>query len=137
MRHFVGITLAVTLLAHGVSVAAANPLSSAGARSEDSVKALALQWFSQMQAGHIDRAQLAAKYSAQLTSDAVRAMSHQLQQYGASPIGDQVLRTRTIDDQTFYEVKLLFPRGESAAMLIGFDAEGKITGIDVLAMAGD
>lgn len=137
MRHFVGITLAVVLLVGSVSVAPANPPPQAGARSEDSVKALALQWCSRMEAGHIDRAQLTASYSAQLTSDAVRAMSHQLRQYGASPIGDQVLRTRTIDDQTFYEVKLLFPRGDAAAMLLGFDAAGKITGIDMLGMAGD
>jgi hypothetical protein len=64
-------------------------------------------------------------------------MSSQLKRYGASPRAAQVLRTRMIDDQTFYLVKLVFPRGDSAAMLVGFDTEGKITGIDFVSMAGD
>ena len=38
----------------------------AGMRTEESVKALALQWFVQMQAGQIDRTQLDTRYSAQL-----------------------------------------------------------------------
>ena len=90
-----------------------------------------------MAAGQIDRMQLTAKYSAQLSDDAVRMTSHQLKQYGASPIGAQILRTREFADQTIYLVKLLFPRGDAAAMLIGFDTEGKITGIDIISMAGD
>jgi hypothetical protein len=49
------------------------------------MKALALQWFVQMQAGKIDRTQYTAAYGAHLTDDAVQAMSHQLNQYGASP----------------------------------------------------
>ena len=50
------------------------------------MRALALQWFAQMQAGKIDRTQYTAAYSAQLTDDAVQAMSRHLNQYGASPI---------------------------------------------------
>jgi flavin-binding protein dodecin len=137
MRRFVGITLAVALLAGSSSAALANPARQAGARSEDSVKTLALQWFAQMEAGQIDRAQLESRYSAQLTDDVVRAMSSQLKRYGASPTDAQVLRTRAIDDQTFYLVKLVFPRGDSAAMLVGFDTDGRITGIDFVSMAGD
>jgi len=47
------------------------------------------------------------------------------------------LQSRTIADQNFYLVKLVFPRGDAASLLIGFDAEGKITGIDFISMAGD
>ncbi len=137
MRRFIGITLAVALLAANSSAVVANPARQAGARSEDSVKTLALQWFAQMEAGQIDRTQLASSYSAQLTDDAVRAMSRQLKRYGASPTNAQVLRTRSIDDQTFYLVKLVFPRGDSAAMLVGFNTEDRITGIDFVSMAGD
>ena len=137
MRHHVGITLVFALLAGGISATLANPAPQTSARSEDSVKALALQWFAQMEAGQIDRTQLEPKYSAQLSDDAVQAMSRQLKQYGASPIGAQILRTRAFNDQTIYLVKLLFPRGDAAAMLLGFDTEGKITGIDIIAMAGD
>jgi hypothetical protein len=137
MRHLVGIMLVATFLTGSLSAALATAPPPASARSEDSVKALALQWFAQMEAGQIDRTQLTSKYGAQLTDDAVQAMSRQLKLYGASPTGAQVLKSRTIDDQTFYLVKLLFPRGDSGAMLFGFNAEGKITGIDIVSMAAD
>ena len=101
------------------------------------MKALALQWFAEMEAGQIDRSQLESKYSAQLTDDAVQAMSRQLKRYGASPTSAQILRTRSFNDQTIYLVKLVFPRGDAAAMLVGFDTDGKITGIDFVSMAGD
>jgi hypothetical protein len=137
MRRLFGIAVAVTLLAASCSAVRASPARQADAPSEDSVKTLALQWFAQMEAAQIDRTQLTPRYSAQLTDDAVLAMSSQLKRYGASPRAAQVLRTRRIDDQTFYLVKLVFPRGDSAAMLVGFDTEGKITGIDFVSMAGD
>ncbi len=137
MRRLLGIARAIVVLTASTSALLANPALSADARSEDSVKALALQWFAQMEAGQIDRTQLASRYSAQLSENAVQAMSHQLKQYGASPTSAQVLRSRALDDQTFYLVKLIFPRGDSAAMLVGFDTQGKITGIDFVSMAGD
>jgi hypothetical protein len=137
MRLLLGIARAIVVLTASTSALLANPALSADARSEDSVKALALQWFAQMEAGQIDRTQLASRYSAQLSENAVQAMSHQLKQYGASPTSAQVLRSRALDDQTFYLVKLIFPRGDSAAMLVGFDTQGKITGIDFVSMAGD
>ena len=103
------------------------------------VEALALEWFAQMQSGQIDRTQLAAEYSAQLRDDAVRAMSQYLKEYkyGATPPGAQVLKTRTIGEQTFYVVKLIFPRGDAASLLLGVNAERKITGISLMSMAGD
>ena len=103
------------------------------------MEALALEWFAQMQSGQIDRTQLAAEYSAQLRDDAVRAMSQYLKEYkyGATPPGAQVLKTRTIGEQTFYVVKLIFPRGDAASLLLGVNAERKITGISLMSMAGD
>src|SRR5690348_8562598 len=98
MRRFVRIIQAAALLAGSISAVLANPAPPASTRSEDSVKALALQWFAQMEAGQIDRSQLTSSYSTQLTNDAVQAMSHQLKLYGASPTGAQLLRRRTIDD---------------------------------------
>jgi hypothetical protein len=64
-------------------------------------------------------------------------MARKLKQYGATPMGAQVLRTRSFEDQTIYLVKLLFPRGDAAAMLVGVDTDGKITGIDFVTLAGD
>ena len=127
----------VAFLTASIPAWLADSATPANARSEDSVKALALHWFAQMEAGQIDRTQLASAYNAQLTDGAVQAMSHQLKQYGASPTRAQVLRSRSTDDQTFYLVKLIFPRGDAAAMLVGFDTQGKITGIDFVSMAGD
>jgi hypothetical protein len=43
----------------------------------------------------------------------------------------------TVGDQTFYQVKLVFPRGDATALLFGFDADGRITGIAIMSMAGD
>jgi len=135
MRLPVVITLVAALL--GAVVAAPPPPS--GVRTEQSVETLALNWFAKMRTGQIDRTQLAADYSAQLTDDAVQAMSRYLRKYdyGASPTDAQVLKTRTIGEQTFYVVKLVFPRGDAASFLFGFNAEGKITGIGLMSMAGD
>ena len=135
IRRLTAIVMTIAFLAAGISAVLANSATPASTRSEDSVKTLALQWFAQMEAGQIDRAQLTSGYSAQLTDDAVQAMSRQLKQYGASPTSAQVLRNRTTDDQTFYLVKLIFPRGDAAAMLVGFDTQGKITGIDFVSIS--
>jgi hypothetical protein len=111
----------------------------AEALTEKSVEAIALQWFERMRKGQIDRTQLTPEYSAQLTDDAVKKMAAYLNEYkyGASPTGAQILRTRTIGEQTFYDVKLTFPRGDAASLLFGFNADGKITGIVLMSMAGD
>jgi hypothetical protein len=135
IRRLTAIVMTIAFLAAGISAVLADSATPASTRSEDSVKTLALQWFAQMEAGQIDRAQLTSGYSAQLTDDAVQAMSRQLKQYGASPTSAQVLRNRTTDDQTFYLVKLIFPRGDAAAMLVGFDTQGKITGIDFVSIS--
>jgi hypothetical protein len=52
-------------------------------------------------------------------------------------LGAQVIKTRTIGEQTFYVVKLVFPCGDAASLLFGFNANGKITGISLMSMAGD
>ena len=129
MRRFGGIILVAALSIASVAAALADPAPPAGVPTEDGMKVLALQWFAQMQAGKIDRTQYAAAYGAQLTDDAVQGMSHQLNQYGASPMRAEIMQKRAIDNQTFYLVKLFFPRGDAASLLFGFDAEGKITGI--------
>jgi hypothetical protein len=111
----------------------------AGTPSEDRVKAVALEWFAKMRTGQIDRAQLAAEYDAQLTDDAVNGMSQYLSayQYDTSPRGATVLLTRSLNDQTFHVVKIAFPRGDAASLMLGFNANGKITGITLMSMAGD
>jgi hypothetical protein len=125
-RRFVEIGLAATLLTGGIAAALADAAPPASPRSEDSVRALAFQWFVQMQAGHLDRTQLTAAYSAQLTDDIVRETSRHLNQYGASPIVAHILLSRTIGEQNIL-----------ASFLFGFNAEGKITGIGIMSMAGD
>jgi len=47
------------------------------------------------------------------------------------------MQKRTVDNQTIYQVKLLFPRGDANSLLFSFDAEGKITGVVIMSMAGD
>ena len=139
MRLLLVITLLAALLTGSVAAALAGSPPPSSVPTENSVETLALEWFAKMRTGQIDRTQLAADYSAQLTDDAVQAMSGYLKEYeyGASPTGAQVLKTRKIGAQTFYVVKLVFPRGDAASLLFGFNAEGKITGISLMSMAGD
>jgi hypothetical protein len=139
MRLPVVITLLAALLTGSVAAALAGSPLPSNVPTENSVETLALEWFAKMRTGQIDRTQLAADYSAQLTDDAVQAMSRYLKEYdyGASPTGAQVLKTRKIGEQSFYVVKLVFPRGDAASLLLGLNAEGKITGISLMSMAGD
>ena len=109
----------------------------AGAPTETGVTAWAMHWFAEMQAGRTDRSQYAPAYRAQVTDDAVKAMSHALDRYGASPLRAEIVQTRKIDEQTFYIVKFVFPRGDATSLLFGFDTEGKITAVGVGGMAGD
>ena len=137
MRRFSGIILTAALLIAASAAGFADATPPAGVPTEDGMKAFALQWFAQMQAGKIDRTQYTAAYGAQLSDDAVRAMSHHLNEYGASPLRAEIMQKRSVDNQTFYQVKLIFPRGDAASLLFGFDAEGKITGVAIMSMAGD
>jgi hypothetical protein len=137
VRRFGGIILAVALSIVCIAATLADPAAPASVPTEDGMRALALQWFAQMQAGKIDRTQYNAAYAAQLTDDAVQAMSHRLNQYGASPLRAEIMQKRSVDNQTLYQVKLVFPRGDAASLLFGFDAEGKITGVAIMSMAGD
>ena len=137
MRRFGVMILATAVSIASVAAARADPAKQAGVPTEDGMRALALHWFAQLQAGKIDRTEYTAEYGAQLTDDAVQAMSHQLNQYGASPLRAEIMQKRVLDNQTFYQVKLIFPRGDAASLLFGFDADGKITGIGIMSMAGD
>jgi hypothetical protein len=137
LKRLCGIFLAVVLSVGGGAAALAQSAPAAGVPTDDEIRAFALQWYEQMQAGKIDRNQYTAAYSAQLTDDAAQAMSHHLNEYGASPLHAEIMQKRSIDNQTFYRVKLIFPRGDAASVLFGFDAAGKITGIAVESMAGD
>jgi hypothetical protein len=111
----------------------------ASAQAAVTVEGFALRLFEQMRRGQIDRTQLDARYSTHLTEDAVQWMSCFLRayEYGASPLRAEVVRTHSTDDQTFHLVKLIFPRGDAASLLFGFDRAGKVTGISLLGMAGD
>ena len=131
------VLLVLALLTVGITAPPANATPPVSAATDDSVKALALQWYAQMQAGNFDRSQYAAAYGAQLTPKAVQAMSQHLNQYGASPLRAEIMNKRSVENQKFYLVKFIFPRGDATSLLFGFDADGKITGIGVESMAGD
>ena len=110
-----------------------------GARQHSPVEALALRWFADMREGKINRSELAPEYDAQLTDHAVEHMSHYLKRYqfGHLPLEAHVVHSRQGETQTFHVVKLHFPRGGAASFLMGFNEEGKITGVTLMSMAGD
>jgi hypothetical protein len=132
------ITAIILCAALSIATIAAAPASQPpGVPNDEGMKAFALQWFAQMQAGKIDRTEYTTAYAAQLTNDAVQSMSHELDEYGASPQAAEIIQKRALDNQTFYVVKLLFPRGDATSLLFGFDAAGKITGVSIMSLAGD
>ena len=45
--------------------------------------------------------------------------------------GRNASSTRMIGEQTFYVVKIIFPRGDAASLMFGLNTEGKITGISL------
>ena len=120
-----GAMIAAATLSMAIVSACADSAPPIGVPTEDGMKVLALRWYAQMQAGKIDRKQYTTAYAAQLTDDAVQAMSQHLNQYGASPLRAEIMKKHAIDNQTFYQVKLIFPRGDATSLLFGFDAEGK------------
>lgn len=71
---------------------------------------------------------MSAAFSEHLTQDAVQEMARHLKSYGPAT-GDEIVQSRKIEDQTFYVVKLFLERGDAISLLIGFDENGKITGI--------
>jgi hypothetical protein len=107
--------------------------------TDETLKTFVLQWFEQMRTGQIDRSLLSSEYDAHLTDEAVQGMSQHLTAYefGASPIGVNVLRRHATPNQTFYLTKILFPRGDAASLLFGFNQSGRITGVSLMSMAGD
>jgi hypothetical protein len=129
-----GVLIAIMLLA-----APANAAAPSSPQSDDGIETLALQWFGEMETGQIDRSQLTSDYSAQLTDEAVKDMARYLKDhdYGVRPSGAMVVKTAAIGDQTFYVVKLVFPRGDAASLMFGLNRAGKITGITLMSMAGD
>ena len=126
-----------------IAVLAAGPIVPARAdeapfpSSAEAVTQFAMRWFAEMQAGRTDRSLYAPSFIAEVTDEAVATMSRDLNRYGAAPLRAEIVRTGKDGEQTFYTVKFVFPRGDATALLFGFDAEGKITGVGVMGMAGD
>ncbi|MGO9949706.1 MAG: hypothetical protein ACLPWG_23035 [Steroidobacteraceae bacterium] len=129
--------LVLAFLTAGIAAAPANSALPTSMATDESVEAFALKWYAQMQAGKFDRSQYATAYGARLTPEAVQAMSQHLNQYGASPLRAEIMKERSVENQKFYLVKFIFPRGDATSLLFGFDTEGRITGIGVESMAGD
>lgn len=70
---------------------------------------------------------------------AVQGISRYLREfrYGVSPTRAEVLQSRTSGQQKLYVVELLFPRGDAASLLFGFNVKNQIIGVSLLSMAGD
>lgn len=128
-----------------VAALAIQPIVPAGAATsppdsapmQASLTTWAMRWFTEMQSGRTDRSQYAPAYRTQVTDDAIKAMSRALNKYGAAPLHAEIEQARKIDQQTFYVVKFVFPRGDATSLLFGFDAAGKITAVGVGTLAGD
>ena len=74
-------TLFVGALSSAIAGTPAAVYAQVNALTDKSVEAIALRWFEEMRTGQIDRTQLTAEYSAQLTDDAVKKMSGYLNEY--------------------------------------------------------
>ena len=121
--------LVVVLAVEPVALSHADTTPSPSVLSETSVTELATRWLTEIQAGRTDRSLYAAAFAPQVTDEAVRAMSQNLNKYGAPPLRAEIVQTGKGGEQTFYTIRFVFPRGDAANLLFGFDEEGKITGI--------
>jgi hypothetical protein len=110
-----------------------------GLRQHSPVEALALRWFADMREGKINRSELAPEYDAHLTDHAVEHMSHYLKRYqfGHLPLEARVIHSRQGETQTFHVLKIHFPRGDAASLMLGLNSDDKITGLSLMSMAGD
>jgi hypothetical protein len=139
IRPAIAAMLILALWIGGLVDGFASPAAPNASLTQSDVESLALNWFERMRKGEIDRGQLTSGYSRQLTAEAVQELAKFLQtyEYAAAPLGAQVLLKRSSGAQTFYIVKIVFPRGDAASLMFGFNEEGKITGINLMSMAGD
>lgn len=136
--HHLGVSLLIAVLAIGPVVPVqADTMPLASVESEARVTALAMRWFTEIQAGRTDKTLYAPAFGPQVTDEAVRGVSQALSIYGALPVRAEVVQAGRSAEQSFYTVKFIFPRGDAASILFGFDAGGKITGIAAAGMAGD
>jgi hypothetical protein len=73
------------------------------------------------------------------SNGAIEQMSRYLTAYefGALPLDAHVMQTRETQTQKFYLGKIVFPRGDAPSLMMGFNADGKITGVSLMSMAGD
>jgi hypothetical protein len=110
-----------------------------GACAPTGVEALAVHWFAKMRDGKIDRSELAPEYDAHLTDHAIEQMSRYLRRYefGHLPLEAHVMQTRESGSQRIHLVKIHFPRGDAASLMIGLNSDHKITGVALTSMAGD
>ena len=74
MRNVCTVLFVLALLTVGIAAAPADAAPPASVATNDSVKAFALQWYAQMQAGKLPARNTPPAYGAQLTDEAVRAM---------------------------------------------------------------
>ena len=88
-----------------------------------------MRWFTEMMAGRTDRSLYSSGFAPQVTDETVARISRDLNRYGAAPLRAEITRTERDGDQTFATIKFVFPRGDAASLLFGFDAVGKITGV--------
>ena len=110
-----------------------------GARAlDESVESLPMQWFDRLQTGAINRDELAPEYSDQLTGAEGRPVSSDVRDhaYGVPPQAAEIVSRRRTDDPTIYVVKLIFPRGDCASLLIGLKATGDTARIGGISVAG-
>jgi hypothetical protein len=117
-RRQLGLMLLAALAVTGVATANADAAPPAGLQTDKAVSAFAIRWFAEMQQGRIDRTQYAGTYGAQLTDDAVQVLSKEIDRYGASPLRAEIMEKRAMNDQTFYKIKLVFPRGDVTSLLL-------------------
>ncbi|MFG1418416.1 hypothetical protein V5F38_10970 [Xanthobacter sp. V0B-10] len=135
MKQFSIRLILVLVMAYG-TVAQADAVPAA---TGEPIAKLALEWFGRMKTGDIDRSRLSAEYNAQLTAEAVHALSQYLnsRDYGTAPEKAEVMEQRAGDRQTVYLLRLTFPRGDTGSMLLGMSTNDKITGIMILGLPGD
>jgi hypothetical protein len=117
------------------AAASATPAANATPNVDPALIARAKSWLKMLQAGKIDRSQLAAVMNAQLTDDKLAAVAKQI-----APLGDPVtfepITAGVKDGQNYTVFALAFGNSAKLNYVFATDPSGKISGLLLLPPAG-
>jgi hypothetical protein len=124
------LAVCVALLLGGVAAMPQEGSPSPAAASEQSMLALAKEWFHRIQTGAIDHSQLNDNANMSMDADSVKELTAQTAPLGVPSTFVQK-QVGTLNGTSSYTYELTFKNGTKIAFILLVDNAGKIAGISV------